>query len=130
MAELFCSAAGLEEGATCAELRREARTALGTYATAYPVEVRALGGFDKAMATAGGVALDDVDAATMESRIAPGLYFAGEVLDCDGDSGGFNLQAAFSTASAAAKAMAAAVAGRAAAHSLPTRLSASPYDIF
>jgi hypothetical protein len=110
MAELFCSVAGLEESTTCAELRREARTALGNLATAYPVEVQALGGFDKAMATAGGVALDEVDAATMESRIAPGLYFAGEVLDYDGDTGGFNLQAAFSTAAAAAKAMAAAIA--------------------
>jgi predicted flavoprotein YhiN len=66
-----------------------------------------LGGFDKAMATAGGVALDEVDPATMESRIAPGLYFAGEVLDYDGDTGGFNLQAAFSTAATAAAAIAA-----------------------
>jgi predicted Rossmann fold flavoprotein len=107
MAELFCALAGLGEGATCAGLRRESRRALEGLACAFPAEVEALGGYEKAMATAGGVSLDEVDPATMESRIAPGLYFAGEVLDYDGDTGGYNLQAAFSTASAAARAIAA-----------------------
>jgi predicted flavoprotein YhiN len=78
-------------------------------AAAFPAEIAALGGFDKAMATAGGVSLDEVDPATMESRFSLGLYFAGEVLDYDGDTGGFNLQAAFSTADAAARAMAARI---------------------
>jgi predicted flavoprotein YhiN len=110
MAELFCSLASLEEGATCADLRREAREALLRMATAYPAEILALGGFEKAMVTAGGVSLDEVDPATMESRIAPGLYFAGELLDYDGDTGGYNLQAAFSTAATAAKAIAARLA--------------------
>jgi predicted Rossmann fold flavoprotein len=107
MAGLFCAIAGIGGDATCAQLRRDSRRALEVLATAYPAEVEALGGFDKAMATAGGVALDEVDPATMESRIAPGLYFAGEVLDYDGDTGGFNLQAAFSTAATAAAAIAA-----------------------
>jgi hypothetical protein len=49
------------------------------------------------MVTRGGVALDGVNLKTMESKIIPNLYFAGEVLDIDGDSGGYNLQAAFST---------------------------------
>jgi len=105
MAELFCSLAGLEEGATCADLRRESRKSLERMACAYPAEVKALGGFEKAMVTAGGVSLEEVDPATMESRIAPGLFFAGEVLDYDGDTGGYNLQAAFSTAAAAARAV-------------------------
>lgn len=52
----------------------------------------------EAMVTVGGVALTDVDPRTMESRKSPGLYFAGEVLDIDGPTGGYNLQAAFSTA--------------------------------
>jgi hypothetical protein len=43
------------------------------------------------------VALGEVDSRTMESRLAPGLYFAGEILDLDGPIGGFNFQAAFST---------------------------------
>jgi len=51
----------------------------------------------EAMVTAGGVDTAEVDPRTMASRLVRGLYFAGEVLDVDGDSGGYNLQAAFST---------------------------------
>ncbi len=52
---------------------------------------------EEAIVTAGGISLDEVGAKTMESRLLEGLYFAGEVLDIDGPTGGFNLQAAFST---------------------------------
>lgn len=52
---------------------------------------------DEAIVTAGGVSLKEIDPRTMASRLVGGLYFAGEVLDLDGDTGGFNLQAAFST---------------------------------
>jgi hypothetical protein len=55
------------------------------------------------MVTRGGVSLEDVNAKTMESKIVPGLFFAGEVLDIDGDTGGYNLQAAFSTGYLAAQ---------------------------
>ncbi|MEO1528005.1 MAG: aminoacetone oxidase family FAD-binding enzyme [Planctomycetota bacterium] len=58
-------------------------------------------GFAKAEVTAGGVALPEVDPRTMASRIMPGLYIAGEVLDVDGWIGGYNFQAAFSTGRAA-----------------------------
>jgi hypothetical protein len=109
LASLICSCAGLAPEARCSDLRREARDAMARMAAAFPAEIAALGGFDKAMATAGGVSLDEVDPATMESRFSLGLYFAGEVLDYDGDTGGFNLQAAFSTADAAARAMAARI---------------------
>lgn len=51
----------------------------------------------EAIVTAGGVALDEVDPRTLESRLVSGLYFCGEVLDLDADTGGYNLQAAFST---------------------------------
>ena len=54
-------------------------------------------GFEKAEVTSGGVALDEVDPRTLESRIVPGLHFAGEVLDLDGLIGGYNFQAAWST---------------------------------
>ncbi|MGC3970048.1 MAG: NAD(P)/FAD-dependent oxidoreductase [Pirellulales bacterium] len=54
-------------------------------------------GFEKAEVTAGGVALDEVDSRTMESRLVPGLFLAGEILDLDGYIGGYNFQAAFST---------------------------------
>ena len=54
-------------------------------------------GFAKAEVTSGGVALEEVDPQTLESRIQPGLHFAGEVLDLDGLIGGYNFQAAWST---------------------------------
>ena len=54
-------------------------------------------GIEKAMVTRGGVSLKDIDPKTMQSRIIKGLYFAGEIIDVDADTGGFNLQAAFST---------------------------------
>jgi hypothetical protein len=49
------------------------------------------------MVTAGGVSLDEIEPRTMQSKLVKGLYFCGEVLDIDADTGGFNLQAAFST---------------------------------
>jgi predicted flavoprotein YhiN len=52
---------------------------------------------EAAIVTAGGVTLKEVDPRTMESRLVGGLYFAGEVLDLNADTGGYNLQAAFST---------------------------------
>jgi predicted Rossmann fold flavoprotein len=75
----------------------EQRLRLITNCTEFPLTVTAPGGFSVAMVTRGGVALDSVNPKTMESTIIPNLYFAGEVLDIDGDTGGYNLQAAFST---------------------------------
>lgn len=63
------------------------------------------GGFNSAMVTAGGVSLDEIDLKTLESKKYPGIYFAGEVLDVDGDTGGYNLQFAFSSAYAVAEAL-------------------------
>jgi predicted Rossmann fold flavoprotein len=54
-------------------------------------------GFEKAEVTAGGVLLDEVDSRSMESKLIPGLYLAGEILDLDGPIGGYNFQAAWST---------------------------------
>ena len=61
------------------------------------VPVRGVMGFRKAEVTAGGVSLDEVDSRTMQSKLAAGVYFAGEILDLDGPIGGYNFQAAFST---------------------------------
>ena len=58
-------------------------------------------GFDRAVVTAGGVSLKEIVPKTMASRLRPGLYFCGEILDLDGDTGGYNLQIAFSTGSLA-----------------------------
>ena len=60
--------------------------------------VSGLGSFREAMATKGGISLDSVNLSTMESRVYKGLYFIGEVLDIDGDTGGYNLQFAYSSA--------------------------------
>jgi predicted Rossmann fold flavoprotein len=62
-------------------------------------------GFEKAEVTAGGVALDEVDSRTMQSKLVPNLYLAGEILDLDGFIGGYNFQAAFATGFLAAESM-------------------------
>jgi len=95
--------AGIQPDQTGAHLSRESRSALLELLTGCPFLVSRLGGIYEAMVTRGGVSLDEVDPKTMESRIVPGLFFVGEVLDIDGDTGGYNLQAAFSTGALAAK---------------------------
>ncbi|MDD1693948.1 MAG: NAD(P)/FAD-dependent oxidoreductase, partial [Methanoregula sp.] len=94
---------GIKEDLKCAHFSAEQRNALVTNCTEFPLVVERLGEFSIAMATRGGVALDHVNSKTMESKIVPGLFFAGEVLDIDGDTGGYNLQAAFSTGYLAAE---------------------------
>jgi hypothetical protein len=106
MAERFCDLAGIGHEQKAADLPRAKREAICRLACAHPFEVERLGALEAAMVTAGGVDICEVNAGTMESRIASGLYFAGEVLDIDGDSGGYNLQAAFSTGALAAAAIA------------------------
>ena len=60
-------------------------------------EIKGYVGYDRCVVTAGGVSLEDVSRKSMESKKVPGIYFAGELLDLDGDTGGYNLQIAFST---------------------------------
>jgi predicted Rossmann fold flavoprotein len=88
---------GIPDDLTCNHFSAEQRSCLITNCTQFPLTVEAPGGFSVAMVTRGGIALDGVNLKTMESKIIPHLYFAGEVLDIDGDTGGYNLQAAFST---------------------------------
>jgi hypothetical protein len=88
---------------TCAHLNKMQRKTLITNLLEFPVQVSKLGGFQEAMVTRGGVSLQEIDPKTMESRLVPGVYFAGEIIDIDGDTGGYNLQAAFSTGYLAAK---------------------------
>lgn len=59
-------------------------------------------GYERCVVTAGGVSLDEISRKTMESKVIDGLYMAGEVIDLDGDTGGYNLQIAFSTGALAA----------------------------
>ena len=91
----------------CGELGRRRAGTLCSILTDYRFPVASAGKYSSAMVTAGGVALDEVDPASMASRVTAGLYFAGEVLDIDGDTGGYNIQAALSTGAAAGRAAAA-----------------------
>ena len=84
------------------EVTREERRLLGERVKAFPLVPTALGPVEEAVVTAGGVKVSEVDPKTMASRLVPGLYFAGEVLDVDARTGGFNLQIAFATGYAAA----------------------------
>jgi len=85
------------------QLPREARRLLVRGMTARPLPVSGSRGYNYAEVTAGGVALTEIDPATMESRVCRGLYLVGEVLDVDGRLGGFNFQWAWSSARAAAR---------------------------
>jgi predicted Rossmann fold flavoprotein len=89
--------AGVDPERKAAELGRDQRRQLAALAKQTAIRLTGTLGFEKAEVTAGGVALDEVDFRTMESRIAPGLFVVGELLDLDGPIGGYNLQAAFST---------------------------------
>jgi len=94
---------GVPPNETCARLPKKSRTALAASIAEFPFRVSRLGGFNEAMVTRGGVALEGINKKTMASKTAKGLYCIGEVLDIDGDTGGYNLQAAFSTAALAAR---------------------------
>ena len=63
----------------------------------FPLTLQRFRGFDEAIITRGGVCIKEVNPSTMESKLVSGLYFAGEVLDLDALTGGFNLQIAWST---------------------------------
>lgn len=94
--------AGIPLEMKCAELTKAHRNALVKALTGLPVTLKEVGGFEDAMVTAGGVSTVEVTPGTMESRLVPGLFFAGEIMDVDGITGGFNLQFAFSSGYAAA----------------------------
>ena len=72
-------------------------------ADAWLLPIRGVKGFESAQVASGGASVVDFDPATLQNRRLPGLYAAGEVLDVDGDCGGYNLQWAWSSATAAAR---------------------------
>lgn len=84
-------------------LTREQRKRLAHALAEWTLPVTGSRGYNYAEVTAGGVALQEVHAATMESRVCPGLFLVGEVLDVDGRLGGFNFQWAWASAAAAAR---------------------------
>ena len=82
----------------CSNFNKKSRIKLISLLLDFPLPVSGKGYFSSAMVTAGGVDLSEINRRTMESKLVRNLYFAGEVLDIDGHTGGYNLQAAFSTA--------------------------------
>ncbi|MGD9647776.1 MAG: NAD(P)/FAD-dependent oxidoreductase [Pirellulales bacterium] len=97
LAEALVQLAALDPEQKAAELSKAGRAALVRAIKQATIPLSGTRGFGKAEVTAGGIPLDEVDSRTMESRLVPGLYLAGEVLDLDGPIGGYNFQAAFST---------------------------------
>ena len=98
---------GLDPASQVANLSRLDRRRLVHAVSEWPVKITDSRGYNYAEATAGGVALDEIDPATMESRTCTGLYLVGEMLDVDGRIGGFNFQWAWASARVAARAIAA-----------------------
>jgi predicted Rossmann fold flavoprotein len=97
LAEMLVAAAGVPRDRKMAELKRDERAALIDTLTQYRLPVTGDEGYKKAEVTGGGVALDEVDPSTLESRRHEGLYFCGEVLDAFGPIGGHNFMWAWST---------------------------------
>lgn len=93
----------IDGGLRLAQFTRAERRALSHALSALPLPVRDSRGYNYAEATAGGVALDEIDSTTMESRRCRGLFLVGEMLDVDGRLGGFNFQWAWSSGRAAAE---------------------------
>ena len=87
-------------------LTRQKRRALVELLKAFSVEITGKRPVAEAIITSGGIKVSEIDPKTMESRKVPGLYFAGEVIDCDAYTGGFNLQIAWATGRAAGMAAA------------------------
>jgi predicted Rossmann fold flavoprotein len=89
--------AGIPVNVPCSTIDRKTRSVLISRLMNLTFKIAQVNGFDQAMATRGGVTLAEIHPSSMESRLVPGLFFAGEVLDVDGDTGGYNLQFAFSS---------------------------------
>lgn len=87
-------------------LTRAKRRALVELLKGFSVEITGKRPVKEAIITSGGVKVSEIDPKTMESKLVPGLFFAGEIIDCDAYTGGFNLQIAWATAYAAAMAAA------------------------
>ena len=97
MLMLFLSKAGLSPDKNCSEITRTERRQLLMLLKAFPLTVKGFRPIEEAIVTSGGVSVREIDPKTMASKLVKGLYFAGEVIDIDAYTGGFNLQCAFAT---------------------------------
>ena len=102
MTEPFCRMCGLSPLAKPGALTKADRRRLAESFKRFSLHITAMRPIAEAIVTSGGVSVKQISPSTMESKLVPGLYFAGEVMDVDAYTGGFNLQIAFSTAYLAA----------------------------
>ena len=103
LGERLAEEAGVDPSAQVAQVKRERREALMSSVVARDIKVTGTLGYEKAEVTAGGVRVEEVDPATLESRVSPGLFLCGEILDVEGRLGGFNFQWAWSSGTVAGK---------------------------
>ena len=104
-AEALCSHVECDSKTAVAQLPRKNRDRLLAALTQFKFPIKHDRGWNYAEVTAGGVPLEEINFRTMESRLAPGLYLIGEILDCDGRIGGFNFQWAWATGYLAGRAV-------------------------
>ncbi len=97
LAELFPGLCGIDSSKQCCQITRQERETLCAMMQALPITLSRLAPLDEAIVTRGGVTVKEINPATMESKLLPGLFFAGEVMDVDAHTGGYNLQVAWST---------------------------------
>ncbi len=106
LAETLCRHAACAPRQALSQVRRADRARVVHALTAFRMPVERARGWNHAEVTAGGVPLEEIDYRTMASKLAPGLYLVGEILDCDGRIGGFNFQWAWATGYLAGRAAA------------------------
>ncbi len=97
LAEIFPSLCGVDGNKVCGQITREERERIAGTMQALALTLKKLAPIEEAIVTRGGVSVKEIDPSTMESRLVPGLYFAGEVIDVDAHTGGYNLQIAWAT---------------------------------
>ena len=106
MVPVILERAGIHPDTPVHDITKQQRQALVHSTKHFALTLTSLRGFNEAVITRGGVIVKEIDPSTMASKLVSGLYFAGEVLDVDGYTGGFNLQIAWSTGHAAGEAAA------------------------
>ena len=109
MVPVLAELTGIPDGTKANSVTREGRRRLLELLKNFPVEITGPRPVEEAIVTSGGIKVTEVDPKTMQSKLVKGVYFAGEVLDADAYTGGFNLQIAWSTGHAAGESAAEAV---------------------
>jgi len=94
---VFAQAAGIDPFKKCSQVTQKEREKIISLLKGFQMDISGSRPIEEGMVTRGGVSLKGINPRTMESRLVKGLYFCGEMIDVDADTGGFNLQAAFST---------------------------------